>query len=120
MTDRPARLWITARFVGFHSWADAPADRDYLGARHRHTFHVRVEVTGVHDDRAIEFHWLVGLLSDTLDDLWPEGRYGRELGGRSCEMAARELATRLARDIGAAVQVDVSEDGEAGATVMAL
>lgn len=104
-------IWATHRFVGWHSWPEAPNKRAYLASPHRHLFLVRVEVNVLHDDREIEFH--------DLGDAVAEGcaPYVRA-GARSCETMARELRLFLlelwpGRDF----CVEVSEDGEFGAKV---
>jgi hypothetical protein len=104
-------VWVTHRFVGFHAWPDAPAERAYLRARHRHLFHVRAELDVAGADREVEFHDLLELVS------WHCGRLPRsELG--SCESIAELLAGAIHRSYpGRRIAVDVSEDGEAGARV---
>jgi hypothetical protein len=104
------RVWVTHRFEGFHSWEGAPAGREYLAHPHRHLFHVRAEVDVDHGDREVEFHDLLDQVVDYCGGL--VGLLG------SCEAIAEVLAVELERRYpGRRVAVDVSEDGEAGATV---
>ena len=107
-----ATIWVRFTAEGWHHWPGAPEHRAYLGVSHRHLFHVRVEVPVSHDQRDIEFHDLL----DTARELWGDGDHQ----GRSCETLARELGEALVRLLPVAwVEVEVSEDGEAGATVKA-
>lgn len=105
-----ATIWTTVRLEGLHHWPKAPGRLDYLRFPHRHLFHVRAETTVKHDKREVSFEDL----RDALLGAWP----GRELGERSCETIARELAEALARRFGRSVAVTVSEDGESGARVI--
>lgn len=109
--DERVEVWATVRVPGFHRWPDAPPRRAYLRARHRHLFHVRVTVDVLHDDRDVEFHDL----QDRI--LMHMGAGTREFGAMSCEAIARDLGRAL-RSLGVVVsQVEISEDGENGATV---
>lgn len=116
-------VWVTHRFAGFHCWDGAPASRAYLGARHRHVFHVRVEVPVSHDDRDVEYHDLLSAVRTVCSNLGPptDDRAAVELGGRSCEMIAREIASSVKGLFATQlrqISVDVSEDGECGSTVV--
>jgi hypothetical protein len=103
-------VWARVALPGFHYWPGAPPHRSYLSARHRHLFIVAVAVAVDHDDRDTEFHDL----ADLIREWW--GPPGRDWGASSCETLARGLAATL-DDAGAAVvSVEVSEDGESGAT----
>lgn len=105
-------VWATHSFPGFHWWAEAPAERNYLGLRHRHLFKVRVEVEVLHDNRDVEFH-------DLYDVMVEECARLAEAGGMSCEMLARHVREAvLVRWPGRYVTADVSEDGEFGAMVL--
>lgn len=107
-----SEIMVRARFVGFHQWADAPAERSYLAVAHRHEFHVEVCADVSHNDRQIEFHDL----GDELRGLLPD--HGEDLGGASCEMMAAELFVGLeALHPGAIRWIEVWEDGECGARV---
>ena len=77
---------VTFTAEGFHRWPEAPAHRAYLAARHRHLFHVRVEVEAVHSDREIECH--------DLRDFCVEAFGGGDMGSQSCEMMAEELVQK--------------------------
>lgn len=106
-----ASALVTFAVPGFHRWAEAPDHRDYLRSRHRHLFHVRVELELFHDDREVEFH--------DLRDFAIELFGGGELGTASCEMIARELLQEITRRFGQdrRALVEVWEDGECGARV---
>lgn len=103
------RVWVTHRFAGFHQWEQAPERRAYLRDLHRHLFHVRAAVDVNHEGREIEFHDLLAFLEAECRSLTVLG---------SCETVATLLAERLADEYpGRRVSVEVSEDGENGATV---
>ena len=115
-------IWVTFRKEGIHMYPAAATDPklatgdeydvSFLGTPPRHIFHFKVYIAVTHDDRDIEFiqfkRWLEKCYSDgTL-----------ELNHKSCEMIARELNTTItARYPGRATEIDVSEDGENGATL---
>lgn len=101
---------IIVRFAveGFHNWPDAAGDRSYLAARHRHMFHVEVQIAVTHNDREIEFH-------DFLDFCKANCAKG-ELGAYSCEDIAEDLINKITLwRSGRKVIVKVFEDGEVGA-----
>lgn len=104
-------VWAEVRLPGFHHWPAAPDHRSYLRARHRHLFHITTTVAVAHDDRDTEFHDL----GDIVRGWWGPG--ARECGPASCETLARTLADYLRAQGLRVVEVAVSEDGEAGATV---
>lgn len=106
MTD--TTISTTVRLVGFHNWPDPTMGREYLGATHRHQFHVTPTVAVGHDNRDVEFHDL----RDIVTDWWEE-----QQGARSCEMMARRLIAHLEDQGLTVVKAEVSEDGEDGATV---
>lgn len=101
-------IWIRFTFEGFHRWKSAPDEVAFLRDRHRHLFYVRVEWTVQHNDRDREF--------------FIEQRAAREAvaalqADASCEeWSCEEWASRILRATGACC-VEVSEDGENGATV---
>ena len=105
-------IWVRTTVAGFHNWPQPYAGREYLSSRHRHLFHVKVAVPVAHDDRDIEFH-------DLLDEVngWLR-QFRGEFGPQSCEAIGRELGKYLLlqHPVGW-VEVEVSEDGEAGAVV---
>lgn len=107
-----ATIFVRFTQPGFHYWPEPTKGREYLGRRHRHLFHVEVRLNVSHDDREVEFHDLL----DFARHAFPGG----ELGGQSCEMLARSLATEIAHRYQRAVEVSVSEDGEVGALVLSF
>lgn len=108
------RVWATHRFDSLHAWPDAPRHRSYLASEHRHLFHVRATVDVVHDDREIEFHDLLDAVVDACVQI-----HCAPLG--SCEQIADDIAQRLRPQWPKRrIEVDVSEDGENGATVTHL
>ncbi len=115
-------IWVTFRKEGIHMYPAAATDPklatgdmydvSFLGTPHRHIFHFKVSIEVFQDDRDIEFiqfkRWLEKCYNDGI----------LELNHKSCEMIARELnATITARYAGRKTIIDVSEDGENGATL---
>jgi hypothetical protein len=115
-------IWVTFRKEGIHMYPAAATDPklatgdeydvSFLGTPHRHIFHFKVSIEVFQDDRDIEFiqfkRWLEKCYSNGI----------LELNHKSCEMIARELnATITARYPGRMTEIEVSEDGENGATL---
>ena len=101
-------IWIRFQFEAFHRWKDAPVEVAFLRDRHRHLFHVRVEWPVSHAEREREF--------------FIEQRAAQAAAARlrqepdSEEWSCETWATRIMEATGAS-RVEVSEDGENGATV---
>lgn len=101
-------IWIRFQFEAFHRWKDAPDEVAFLRDRHRHLFHVRVEWAVSHTEREREF--------------FIEQRAAQEAAARlrdepgSVEWSCETWASRIMEATGA-IRVEVSEDGENGATV---
>lgn len=105
-------IYVTFRKHGRHRFPNAPSEVAYLAQSHRHNFWFKVSIEVHHNDRDIEFH----LFQEWLMSLYEAGTL--QLSGRSCEMMAEELYTRIAdRYPGRAVEIDISEDGENGAVL---
>lgn len=102
---------IVVKFTvdGFHYWKDAPPERAYLANKHRHLFHIQVQLEVFHQDREVEFH-------DLLDFCKSQVQPG-DFGGRSCEMIAEELTVKLKDRYNRKTIVSVFEDNEVGAVV---
>ena len=88
-------------------------DVSFLGVPHRHIFHFKVRIEVFHDDRDIEFiqfkRWLEKLYSEDI----------LELNHKSCEMISDDLYQEIsARYPGRMVEIEVSEDGENGSTIL--
>ena len=123
MNNDQSMIWVTFRKEGIHMYPAAATDPklatgdeydvSFLGTPHRHIFHFKVFIQVFQDDRDIEFiqfkRWLEKCYSDgTL-----------ELNHKSCEMIARDLNTTItARYPGRKTIIDVSEDGENGASLL--
>ena len=115
-------IWVTFRKEGIHKYPQALedpqlADVSFLGYPHRHIFHFRVSISVFHNDRDIEFiqfkRWLEGLYSSENAVL--------ALDYKSCEMIADDLYRQInIKYPGRHVTVDVSEDGENGASIAYL
>lgn len=115
-------IWVTFRKEGIHLYPAAKNDPKlatndwddvgFLGYAHRHIFHFRVAIEVFHDDRDIEFiqfkRWLEKLYSENT----------LTLNHKSCEMIATDLHAQInAKYPARKVVIDVSEDGENGATL---
>lgn len=111
-----ATIIVTAAVPGFHYWPRAPLGVAFLGERHRHVFHLRVEIPVRHDDRDVEFFHAQHALAMAVEDLFPrlEPGLGHEFGANSCEAIARRLLAALP----VATACEVWEDGENGARVV--
>jgi|ERR1700761_4647890 len=122
-------VWCTFQLVGFHAYPNPPKEVAYLQHTHRHVFHFKVGVEVHTDNREIEFitmkKWLVNHLNSHQSD-------EMEWKNFSCEMICEEILNLLAMnepyahffpkhagDINIKPRchyVEVSEDGENGAT----
>lgn len=111
-------IWVTFQQEAIHRYPAALTDPklatgdkydvSFLGHPHRHVFHFRVSIEVWHDDRDIEFiqfkRWLQSLVETNLDY-------------KSCEMISDDLYNHIAaRYPGREVRIEVSEDGENGAS----
>jgi hypothetical protein len=116
-------IWVTFRKEGVHLYPAAATDPrlktgdwddvSFLGVPHRHIFHFKVRIEVFHDDRDIEFiqfkRWLEKLYNEDI----------LELNHKSCEMISDDLYGEIsARYPGRMVEIEVSEDGENGSTVL--
>lgn len=111
-------IFVTTSFAGWHAWPGAPAGRAYLAVAHRHLFEVTVSVPVAHDDRDIEFHDLLDVVKEAVDAISEWMADFNDPVSWSCE----ELAIKIGHSVGMAlelssVRVEVSEDGENGASV---
>ena len=115
-------IWVTFQKEGIHKYPAAledPAlatgdeyDVSFLGYPHRHKFHFRVAISVVHNDRDIEFiqfqRWLENLYKEDVI----------QLDYKSCEMMSDDLFDQIsAKYPGRDVKIEISEDGENGATI---
>ena len=122
MSNMKSKIWVTFRREGTHKYPAALTDPklktgdeydvSFLGYPHRHIFHFKVAIEVFHDDRDIEFIQF---------KRWLENLYGKgtlELDYKSCEMIATDLYQQInSRYPNREVTIDVSEDGENGATM---
>jgi len=100
-------VWVTTLFEGYHRWKDAPDDVEFLRSFHRHVFDVRLGVEVGDDNREVEFFQLKREIGEFINKTF-EGNHFEF----SCEQIAKQLLTKFN-----ASYVEVSEDGENGATV---
>jgi hypothetical protein len=106
-------VWVTAEFEALHCWPNAPALVGFLRHLHRHIFHVCIRVNVKHGDRDVEFISLKWALGEAIELL------RRQLGvntSMSCEHMATFFHETLYKQYSIA-SVEVSEDGENGATL---
>ena len=104
-------VYCQTRFIGFHSWPNAPESVAFLRNEHRHEFHVKVVAKVDHHDREIEFITLRAQVDDLVKEQYPH--WGSHV---SCETMAQGIADAL-HELNI-VSVEVSEDGENGAIVV--
>jgi hypothetical protein len=105
-------IFVTFQHEGIHRYPDAPAGVEFLKHPHRHIFHFKATVSVEHNDRDIEFI----LFKRELESLYANG--AMEIDHKSCEMLAEELINYIVKAYpGRQVSVEVSEDGENGATL---
>ena len=105
-------IFITFQKEGIHCYPAAPDGVEFLKSPHRHIFHFRVTVQVFHNDRDLEFilfkRELEGLYKDSI----------LQMDFQSCEMLAEELINYIySKYPGRSISVEVSEDGENGATL---
>lgn len=109
MAVKARYIMITAEFVAFHAWASCPFEEvSFLRHKHRHKFFVQVKLQVDHSDRAKEFFMEKEKLAKAL-----EVYNNKDLGQRSCEQLAEEIAIHF-QDV---KSVQVWEDKENGAEV---
>ena len=105
-------IFITFQKEGIHCYPAAPAGVEFLKHPHRHIFHFRVTVSVEHNDRDIEFI----LFKRELESIYDTG--AMLVDHQSCEMLAEDLINYIVVSYpNRAVSVEVSEDGENGATL---
>jgi len=110
-----AVVWVKFTSERFHRWPDAPEDalHAHLRSEHRHLFHVEVSVEVTETERQVSFESLRAQAIDAFDEVVP---LRSEM---SCELMALLLAQSLAIESSLPVAcVTVSEDNEAGASVL--
>ena len=105
-------IFVTTAFEGIHSWPDAPDPVDFLRSRHRHMFHVRLEISVGHSDRELEFILVKRALESWIKESNPSEFY------LSCESIAERIIEWVNYTWpGRSVTCEVSEDAENGAVV---
>lgn len=111
-------IWVTFQKEAIHRYPaaeteEALKDVSFLQYPHRHILHFRVQISVANDDRDIEFilfkRWLLSLYDDKVLDL----------DYKSMEMIANDLAQKIGDKYrGRTLAIDVSEDGENGASMV--
>lgn len=105
-------IFVTFQKDGIHRYPDAPAGVEFLKHPHRHMFHFKATVSVEHNDRDIEFI----LFKRELESMFDVG--AMQIDYKSCEMLAEELINYIVDAYpNRSVSVEVSEDGENGATL---
>jgi len=107
--EMKARVIVRFQVPGFHHWPQAAGERTYLANNHRHLFYVEVTIPVMHEQREVEFHDLLQFCKDSFP--------GGEMGPKSCETMAIELAKKVASHYDREATVSIFEDGEVGAWV---
>lgn len=110
-------VFVTFQKEGIHKYPAAATDPklesvSFLGALHRHIFHFRITIGVFHNDRDVEFI----MFKRELENLYGSGIL--QMDYKSCEMLADGLIEYISNKYpGRHISVEVSEDGENGATV---
>lgn len=105
-------IFVTFQKEGIHRYPAAPEGVEFLQHPHRHIFHFRVTLSVVHNDRDVEFI----LFKRELEGLYAGG--AMQIDFKSCEMLAEDLIGYISSKYpGRSISVEVSEDGENGATL---
>ena len=100
-------VWIKTSFEGFHRWINAPDDVAFLRDYHRHIFEVKLGVEVSDGDREVEFFQLKRKVESFILD---------EFEGHWFEFSCEQIAEFLLNKFDACF-VEISEDGENGATI---
>jgi len=95
---------------GFHFWPDAPQEIGYLRNVHRHVFEIIAKIPVNHDDRDKEIIQTQNEIRHYLSTMYADENGHLQLGHRSCEMLAKEIADKFG-----CIEVTVQEDGYGGA-----
>lgn len=104
-------VWCSFDFEGWHHWAGAEGEVEYLKHNHRHLFKGKVWVEVNHNDRDIEFITLKHQCLEVINEL-DRGHLG------SCEMTAEYLIGRLTEMYPKRkIRCEISEDGENGCII---
>lgn len=109
-------IWVTFQKKGLHKYPAAQSDEtlqdvSYLGHIHRHLFKFKVSIEIFHNDRELEFHQFL----NWLENLYTESVLSLDF--KSCEMLSDDLYRLIAQKFpGRNCVIEVSEDGECGAT----
>ena len=134
---KQASVWVTFAFEGIHCYPEAAThpnleDVSFLGSPHRHQFKVKLTVPVTHFNRDVEF---IQLQRAVVKAFYARVSGGRkiqvgdplQLGAMSCEMMAEDVYAAFLvalaklkgkRNAVHPATVEVSEDGENGATVV--
>ena len=106
------QIFVTFSKEGIHRYPGAPEGVEFLRSPHRHIFHFRIDVEVFHNDRDIEFI----LFKRELEALYSTATL--QVDYKSCEMLAEDLIDYISKKYsGRKISVEVSEDGENGATL---
>jgi hypothetical protein len=107
------KIFVTFQKEGIHRYPNAPEGVEFLAHPHRHIFHFRVDIDVFHNDRDIEFI----LFKRELEALYSAATL--QVDYKSCEMLAEDLIDYISNKYpGRKIAVQVSEDGENGATLV--
>ncbi len=110
-------IYATFQKEGIHRYPAAEtepqlADVSFLAFPHRHIFYFRADIEVFHNDRDLEFI----LFKRELEGLYAETTL--QIDFKSCEMLAEDLIDYISKKYpGRKIKVEVSEDGENGATL---
>lgn len=111
---------VTNNFKGYHRYAEAPANVQFLQNIHRHVFNIKTTIEVFHNERELEFFRLQDKIERFIrrhyNQKWEAYIEGIYIG--SCEALAEALVLYLKETYpGRHVRVEVWEDNENGAIV---
>lgn len=96
---------VTWDFIGFHAYADAPAQVEFLRQRHRHKFKCSAKIQVNHNERDLEFFMVQSMLKEHFCD--------GNMDNQSCESIAERICFFIMNCYpNRSAEVEVSEDGE--------
>jgi hypothetical protein len=103
-----AAIVVSADFVAFHQWPDAPEPVAFLRYKHRHVFRVQLSIQVEGLNRSLEFFTVQNQLK-----LYVRDRFEGQTFSYSCEQIADKIFDHMRLTHGYRVTtVLVSEDGE--------
>lgn len=117
---------VKTSFRGTHNWPEASEfagkEVQFLEHEHRHTFHVKAELTVEDSDREVEFFVFQDQVDRAIHSVYEHKGFVYVLGRRSCETIAEEIieALRTHCKHTGTIALEVWEDNEVGGRVVSV